>query len=724
MSFDAVVYGEVKKLAREIGELALVPSNFSSPNYVDTGTFVDAETYPKLASRFVGIPRISELERKSLPTVPALNISSPIALQNTSAYYRRTMFDADGNSYVVDLTFRVFRISPTATIEYIGSTIGLPASVNLSFTSIGNKFICSSGSVHFVSDDILNWTLLTTPISASVLQSAGDYLFAFGTSTTTAYITSDTLTWTPITLPAAATWDQALYNGVCYIVYDSGTTNMARSTDGLTWTSVASAPSASVVGAVSGSTFLLPSNTSSATAYTSTNGTTWTSITLPSASFWAAYGNDSGFVITSSGASYRSTTGATGSFTALTLPGTASQTDISTNLRPGYGSIWHFFTATNSRLSTDGVATWRTIPSITATNSSHVKALCGNSSCTVYVDSFSTSLWKTVNSGTSWTEVVLPNGFIPNLVGYVPKTSTFIVVAPTFAGGYITSTDNCVTWSEVNYFPVYNYTSNPGCISPDLGNHDKFAVIYSTGASSYSFIYTDDGSSWKMGATVNSSNFTTQPGRCAIFKDRFITFPASHPSVAAVSGLLVTLMSNTAVSSTTTSTITNAAIHSALTTSNSMRAIASNNDTVVIVLGATSTAGLPGANILYSRDGYTWSVANLNGFVSFWDSVVWTGKFFVATQQIPINGIYGNSMTVAVSYDGANWEIVSLGEFLTDSDYTSIPRALQVFSNASDEVYLAVGNIKALFKVSSQGRPRIDFIPTGVTGTKYVVKAK
>ena len=728
MSFDAVVYGEVKKLAKEIGELALVPSNFKAPNYVDTGTFIDAELYPKLAERFVGIPRASELERKSLPTVPASNISSATVLQvsqSTASSFRKTMADAAGNSYVVDMLFRVFRISPDATsVVYIGSTTGLNVSSTYTFTSVGNTFIAYTTNTVLVSSDALNWTLLKPPINPSAIQRAGDYLFLFGSSTTTAYITTDTVTWTAITLPASANWNQALYNGTYYIVYASSTVMVARSTDASTWTSANTAVAVGVNGAVSGSTFLLPSSAASTTAYNSTDASTWTATTMPASATWLINGNASGFVIVSGSASYKSTTGLTGSWTALTLPGTASQSDISGYFRPGYGSLWYLFTVGNSRLSIDAGSTWLTMPSVKASNSSNIKALCGSSACTVYLDSLSNSLWKTTDSGNSWSEVILPGGFVPNLIGYAPKTSTFIVVAPNFATGYITSSDGCMTWSAVTPFPVTGHSGNPGCISPELGGHDKFAVIYSTGAASYAVIYTDDGVSWKLGANVNSSNFTTQPGRCVLFKDRFITLVASHPSATASSGLLITSVSNSAIASVTSSSITNAAIHTALTSSNGMRGLASDSNTVVMVLGATSTVGLPGANILYSRDGYSWSVANLNGYVAFWDNVVWTGKFFIATPQIPITGVLGNSMTVAVSYDGANWEIVNLGEFLDAADYANVPRSLQVFSNASDEVYLAVGNVKALFKVSSQGRPRIDFIPTGINGTKYVVKAK
>jgi hypothetical protein len=185
-------------------------------------------------------------------------------------------------------------------------------------------------------------------------------------------------------------------------------------------------------------------------------------------------------------------------------------------------------------------------------------------------------------------------------LGYIPKTNTFIVVGPTFAGGYITSTDAGASWSAVTTFPVTGYVTVPGCISVDIGRN-KFAVIYATGASSYTFIYTEDGVAWKAGCNISSSNFTTQPGRAVFFKDRFIAFAANHPSVAANNSIVVSSISNSVSPSVTYSTITAAAISASITSSNGIRGIASDNNTVVMVLGATSTAGLPGSNIIYSR---------------------------------------------------------------------------------------------------------------------------
>jgi hypothetical protein len=410
MAFDAVVYGEVKKIAREIGELALVPSNFSSPNYIDTGTFIDASAFPKLAERFVGIPHASELERKALPTVPMVNnVSTSVTLQGLGSPYRKAMVDANGYTYVVDTFFRVFRISQDATsVVYLGSTTGLIASNIHSFTSIGNKFIAFSASTVYVSTDALNWTIIKTPITPAALHRAGDFLFVFGATTATAYITSDCVNWTAVTMPSAVTWSQVLHNGTCYFAYVIGTSTGARSTDGISWTSVTLPAAIGTNSAVSGNTFLLPSSAASVTAYTSTDGSTWTANSMPASASWFFTGNDAGFVAISGSAFFKSTTGLTGSWTTLTLPGTASQADIQGYLRPAHGSLWHMFTVGNSRLSLDAGVTWLPMPLVTAPSTSNVKALCGTTACTMYIDAFNNSLWKTTDSGNTCLKLCCP----------------------------------------------------------------------------------------------------------------------------------------------------------------------------------------------------------------------------------------------------------------------------------------------------------------------------
>ena len=735
MGFDAVVYGEVKKIAREIGELALVPSNFKSDSYVDTGTFIDAVAYPKLAERFAGLIHISSLERKALASVASSSVPAMSNLVGSGSYtWRKPMSDAAGDTYLVDATYRAFKIKADGTsVTYLGNTKGLgnfSAGALGSFLSANGKFYGAVGSFLLVSTDCLDWTICKTPWNGAAFtaQVANNKLFLMsGAASNTVYYTSDGVNWTSMTMPASAIWNQVLHNGTCYVAFASSSTTGAQSTDLASWTSVTFSATVGSNAAVSGDVFLLPTSTSTATALRSTDGLTWASVALPAANVWMIQGNASGFFICTSSVSYRSTTGAAGTWTASSIPGTVSASDMYSYMRPGEGSLWMLVvpSSTNQRLSFDMGATWLAMPSVTSVNTSNVKSLAGTASCVMYVDAFSNKVMKTTNQGTSWTEISLPGGFVPSMIGYLPSTSTFIVANASFSKGYITSTDNGATWSDVTAYPTACFATNTTCYQVDLGP-GKFGISYFTAASVGYAIYTEDGQTWNMASPWSGTAMTAQaPYRAAIFKDRIYSMIPSSVASAGVTTLSLYSISNSMDPSTVVGSQAATVINSAVTAANGLRAFASNNATLVMVLGATSSSTIPTiSNILYTCDGFTWSVANLNGYLAYWDNVVWTGQFFVATQSGRQSGFPASSLTVAMSYDGINWELVDLSEFVEDADYASVPRNLSIHYTADGEVYVAIANVKALFRVSSQARPRIDFIPTGISGTKYVVKAK
>ena len=167
----------------------------------------------------------------------------------------------------------------------------------------------------------------TTGLTGSVTQAIyGNNLFLALSGTSQANIASspDAITWTLRAMPSAAVWVTGTNGTDKFIANPAGTTTIAKSINGTTWTAGTALPSASSGGGVgrpafNGAVCIIFTNTSAMTS--GDNGATWAAQTLP------ANPGSNPFVIgglfwywTSGTTAYTSATGATGSWTARTLP--------------------------------------------------------------------------------------------------------------------------------------------------------------------------------------------------------------------------------------------------------------------------------------------------------------------------------------------------------------------------------------------------------------------
>ena len=156
----------------------------------------------------------------------------------------------------------------------------------------------------------------------------GNSLFLASVSTAEANIASspDAVTWTLRAMPSSAIWWTATNGSNKFIASVGGSTAIASSTNGTTWASATSLPASSSgsYGAPSfnGDLCIVFGQTTSTCFTSSDNGATWSSAqTLPANATSRPFNVGGLFWYFASGTTaYTSSTGATGSWTARTLP--------------------------------------------------------------------------------------------------------------------------------------------------------------------------------------------------------------------------------------------------------------------------------------------------------------------------------------------------------------------------------------------------------------------
>lgn len=168
-----------------------------------------------------------------------------------------------------------------------------------------------------------------TGLTGSVTQAIyGNGLFLASSSTGQANIASspDAVTWTLRAMPSSSAWRVATNGTNQFIAHAAGTTTIASSTNGTAWASATAIPAVSHSSygtpVFNGNLCMIFGQTSSTCFTSSDNGVTWSSAQMLPASV-----GDIPFVvgglfwyITGGTTAYTSATGATGSWTARTLP--------------------------------------------------------------------------------------------------------------------------------------------------------------------------------------------------------------------------------------------------------------------------------------------------------------------------------------------------------------------------------------------------------------------
>ncbi|MBX3022053.1 MAG: hypothetical protein KF799_10285 [Bdellovibrionales bacterium] len=222
--------------------------------------------------------------------------------------------------------------SPTGVTWTAGT---LPSSATWSLLARSTTTFCavaSSGTTAATSSDGLSWTAQTLPTSASWSAICWNgSIFCVTSVGNKALTSSDGVTWSNVTLPNSGTWDSLVWNGSVFVTADGsaagGTGRVLYSSNGTSWTAVtlpdhSGTPSTdlrSFRAFRNGTKFYVVSD--SCEAYTSTNGSTWTAVALfPNAPPLIGTSNGTNFCVIETSGSYVPAVSADGiSWTSGTL---------------------------------------------------------------------------------------------------------------------------------------------------------------------------------------------------------------------------------------------------------------------------------------------------------------------------------------------------------------------------------------------------------------------
>lgn len=738
--FDPVTFGAVKKLSREIGELVLVPNNFKSDKYLETGQTIDAGTYPKLAAALGDTGNISSLSRVNLPQVstPSFGISQlPTTFNDT---YMEAVYN--GYSYMLDTFGRISRVSTNGTTwEYVTTIPDYVPSLTATFLYFNNKFYVLDSTIAYQSSDACaTWQLVTDfPLTTNRAKVVNGLLFLFNSASNTTFYVYSGGVWNTCISPVGAVWHSTStsWDGTYYFVSSAGSTLVLRSTDGLTWAQAPAAlPAASscLLALPNGVAIAFPSTAGTAYYKSTDHGATWSTFShgLASGSYfgWAA---GSYFVvgIATSAILYASQSGDPNTFTT-TINLTNS---FSTTVYPKYlgQDIWvSVYSAAGTfawtRKYSVGYAAATDIPRMNVTGSISVKSIVGSSTAILSLDSTNNTVYKSTNNGVNWSPVSLGTwAGTPSTLGYLKTPDMFIITGATGADTYLTSVDNGTTWTE-RTFPIASATS---ITQSDDSNRKNFTLRLIANNLA-NFLSTQDGINWNayVASALNTTRISRQ-GRTKVFSwstpnisaAAMSTFNVHEvnpaPSYALTGGVNATLISITPTTS----------IDASLTSNFGIRDFASNESITVAVAGEAQNIAKPTlTNLFYSLNGIVWQKGTINGgstITMLWESVFWTGKYFVA---IPNYYSTNNTVTpfpgfqVGISYDGIDWTIVELGSKL-NLQPGELPGLMRAFVTESD-VFLTIDGIAAAWRVSSTNVNYIERVSSSIPGTKYVVKAK
>ncbi len=293
MAFDALTYGAVTKLQNaSVGEMEIVPTNFSSPNYVDAGSNFSQSTFPELALQYPAGFTGREFVEMPVPEFTSMGAVSTNTLGGIQACFT---YSVDG--YVIFSNGAIFKstngdLTSFVQIAKLNTADGPYVSINtaalcgneifFSTTSPGASYkvnIAAPGNVatrlslpsdsngwKFAYDGTGTWVAVNTTVPGRIIGKS-----------------SDGVNFSPVTTVMALTYTPsgvAYGNGRWIIVSDGiGTGGLISTVDFVGWQTATFAGGYSggiAFNPVSNAWVVAPKlSLNSANLQYSTNGTTW-----------------------------------------------------------------------------------------------------------------------------------------------------------------------------------------------------------------------------------------------------------------------------------------------------------------------------------------------------------------------------------------------------------------------------------------------------------------
>ena len=564
---------------KQIGEMVLVPNNFSSADFLDSGSTVDNATYPTL---YASISSAFSGEGWTTTNTPSIPTAICSAIHGTVI----DCIMADGVMFAITSKGYVFSIgNDHSTITYITrlerciKNGAIVYAVMVSFGKIFVTFTSSNIMARYDSSSFSTYTAVTLPSTSSfTFKTANGIMFGMSSVAAGSVIKSidQGLNWSTQALPTTASYTVRgvdFYNGVyCAVTTGTSTNNMATSTDAISWT-VRSGPGTGAAGIVVSSVgFVIIPSSSNATPYTSTDGISWTprSVNIT--------GTVNRITIASNGttllASYAPSVGA--GTAHVSTDGGITWVSRNANVLLTYQNTMHAHCITNDEIvsfgchstSTTGQIVFgyssnnlSTTPSFIGMNSSLNKNTLSygdftNSGLGVMIETTASDAGLytvsdlygvfTTNGGASWTQTTLPNSTntVLKIVGCYGTGDGINVVC---AGGKLYRTTDGSNWSIItssmistsatpygtNNSKLFSASGSSINVSLDYGaSYPTYALPVALTAQSsvkaygsYIFLVSpnsttvyfsaDDGASWSTISNGMPLNSTGYPGQLA-----------------------------------------------------------------------------------------------------------------------------------------------------------------------------------------------------------------
>lgn len=726
MSFDPIIFAALNKLKPIVGSMEQVPSNFSSPDYLDAGSQYDPAEYPDLADVLSTGFNADKFVERTIPAFPSC--------YSTVGILVRVAFSNGGNYYVVNSAGQVYKTTGTdwSTLAFY-KQLTLPASyTSLVNVSVQNNrlYVTTAGTVAAYYFDLTDATLSTvTTVTMPTASSGWKFKYANGlylainssVAGTSIAGSDDGVTFTSRTATYTATYTpQGIeYGNGLWVIVTTGTStnNVSTSPDGTTWTarSVGTVGHKSIKFSSALTLFVTSANTAAGAFYSSPDGITWTSRAQGTATGSVILADlnvtDSGTFVTASLNSSTSsiqvsTNGTTWVNRANVAPltnaqgnslATAQQTLVVGDTILVFGQ-----SGSNSQLcytTTADVVTLGTIKAMPATtNTTSVRApvfITGNqvglamevhpSVNTTFFQGLAWNGIRTTDGGSTWSQIAITPPQPMQFFGLVATPSRFFVYGevshlsgPNTAGNNFisgTSTDG-VTWT-------WNVTANPSMITAAAANDVLLAASGSALATYYTS--TDFGVTW----TSRTAPITTFSLRA--HESNFILFNTGGTSYVSTNGgtSFVAMGAPTVASST-------------------LGGFASSPGIAFYALN-NSTAGY----VSYDG-GSTWSSRTLPA------NMTSAGAIQIANGWIMVHT--GTGYIMRSNDDGLTWDTVKIG---LDDAYV-----FQWYwqSTSTDGTKAYLGGLRTgttgYYLESSDAHYSIPMAVSAVSGTKWVVKAK
>lgn len=383
-------------------------------------------------------------------------------------------------------------------------------------------------------------------------------------------------------------------------------------------------------------------------------------------------------------------------------------------------------------------------PSISNSNNPYIQLHTTNQ----YITFTNNSIWMTTDNET-WTSYVIAPTFYPVAVGYLPNATggpKFIAVSYLVSNGYYLSDDG-ITWVNQS-FPA-NVTVATYTVGLPRSNNDSvigaFSFMVGNPTSSLSrLLRTVDGINWDEALLCNGTGQygaatvpTTHVG--CFFNDTVISIRTQLNDTLGVDKSIMYLLGGRNNSNVWSSSTVlyyeedfidpDQKYISANQTRHSSPGDITCNDKVIIIAmkGYNSTLNVKPTSpkLFYSIDGTGWSPCVFKdniGMYNYWSKVSWTGKYFLAIPELVGIGAsitIAQSKTVAISYDGIEWEMIDIPDLY---DNTTV---LNIYSTGSTESFVLINDLtNSLLKNDTTLHAYSPYCPSPIPGTKYVIKAK